>query len=100
KSKVLADPVSPVGIDALALGLYQSGLQHEDALLGELESIDLAPYRMVIFATAPHVTATQREFVHAKVAAAGRHLVFTGYAGWSDGATAGPELGAALTGFA
>lgn len=100
KSKVLADPVSPVGIDALALGLYQSGLQHEDALLSELESIDLTPYRMVIFATAPHGTATQREFVHAKVAAAGRHLVFTGYAGWSDGATVGPEWGVALTGFA
>ena len=99
QSALLADPVSPVGIDALTLGLYQSGLQHEDALLSELTSIDLTPYRLVIFATTPHVISKQREFVRTKVAAAGRHVVFTGYAGWCDGRTAGPELGAKLTGF-
>jgi hypothetical protein len=99
KSAILADPVSPVGIDALTLGLYQSGLQHEEALLSELDSIDLTPFRLVIFATTPQFTMAQRALVRNRVATAGRHVVFTGYAGWTDGEAVGPELGAQLTGF-
>ncbi len=93
------DPVSPVGIDALALGLYQSGLVHEEALLGELKSMDLSPYRLVILATTPVLDSAQREMIGGHVAQGGRHVLFTGFAGWSDGSTVDPEHATELTGF-
>jgi len=94
------DPVSPVGIDGLALGLYQSGLVHEEALLSELESMDLSGFRLVIFATTPVLNTEQREIVRNHVTKDGRHILFTGFAGWSDGTKVGPELATQLTGFA
>lgn len=93
------DPVSPVAIDDLAKGLYQSGLVHEEALLSELSTIDLSAFRLVIFATTPVLDETQREMIRDRVPKDGRHVVFTGYAGWGDGSKVGPELATQLTGF-
>ena len=93
------DPVSPIAIDALTTGLYQSGLVHEEALLSELSTIDLSAFRMVIFATTPVLDEPQREIFRDRVAKDGRHVVFTGYAGWSDGSKVEPELATQLTGF-
>jgi len=78
--------------------LHRSGLIHTDALLSELPRLDLSPYRLVIFATTPVLDEAQRRHVHTQVARAGRHLVFLGYAGWSDGRQLGPELATPLTG--
>ncbi|MBE36002.1 MAG: hypothetical protein CMI16_10705 [Opitutaceae bacterium] len=93
------DSVSPIAIDALATGLYQSGLVHEDALLSELSTIDLSAFRLVIFATTPVLDETQREMIRDRVPKDGRHVVFTGHAGWGDGSKVGPELATQLTGF-
>ena len=93
------DPVSPIAIDALATGLYQSGLVHEEALLSELATLDLGAFRLVIFATTPVLDQAQREMICDRVAKDGRHVLFTGYAGWSNGTKVGPELATQLTGF-
>ncbi len=94
------DPVSPLLTDGLVEPLQQSGLIHDEALLSELATLDLAPYKLVILATVPVLTADQRRMVRERVACEGRHVVALGYCGWSDGERIGPGLGAALTGFA
>lgn len=96
---VRGDAVTPLGVDDLIEGLNQSGLVHEEALPHELATLDLAPYRLVIYATAAVLDAAQRTLLREHVAQAGRHVVFTGFAGWGDEAAAGPELAGALTGF-
>jgi hypothetical protein len=87
-----ADPLTPRNVDGLAEALHRSGMIHEDALLGELSRIDLAPYRLVIFATTP-VLDDAASAVIAEVAK-GRHVVVVGQWGWSDGASADPGLSA------
>ncbi len=47
------DPVSPLLTDGLVEPLQQSGLVHDEALLSELPSLDLTPYKLVILATTP-----------------------------------------------
>lgn len=94
------DPVSPLLTDGLVEPLQQSGLIHDEALLSELPGLDLAPYKLIVFATTPVMTTAQREHVRQHVATGGRHVVALGYAGWSDGQALNPALGAALTGFA
>jgi len=94
------DPVSPLLTDGLVEPLQQSGLIHDEALLPELATLDLTPYKLVILATVPILTAEQRRVVRERVACDGRHVVALGYCGWSDGGRIGPALGAALTGFA
>jgi hypothetical protein len=93
------DPVSPLLTDGLVEPLQQSGLIHDEALLSELPTLDLSPYRLVILATTPVLTDEQREWVRRRVATQGRHVVALGYAGWSDGVRTGPGQGGALTGF-
>jgi hypothetical protein len=92
------DPVSHLLKDGVVEALHRSGLIHEDALLSELGSLDLEPYRMVILATTPVLGGEARRLISEKVAAAGRHVVLLGYAGWGDGAAVGPELAARLGG--
>lgn len=93
------DPFSRRAIDDLCDGLYRSGLVPDEALLSELGTLDLTPYRLVIFATTPALDATQREVIQIRVAAEGRHVALLGFAGWSDGIRADAELAANLSGF-
>lgn len=93
------DQVTPIGVDALVHGLHQSGLVHEEVLPGELATLDLSGCRLVIYATAAVLDPAQRRVLRERVARDGRHVVFTGFAGWGDGTAVGPELAADLTGF-
>ncbi|QYM79332.1 beta-galactosidase [Horticoccus luteus] len=93
------DPVSPLLTDGLVEALYRSGLIHDDALLSELPTLDLQPYKLVILATTPLLAAAQRTFLREHVAVDGRHLVLLGYAGWSDGRRVGAEVAGAWSGF-
>ena len=92
------NPFSARGMDGLIEGLYHSGLVFEDALIGELATMDLSPYRLIFFGTTPVLNAEQRALITTQLATNGRHLVFTGYAGWGDGAKVGADLATALTG--
>lgn len=92
------NPFSGRGMDGLIEGLYHSGLVFDDAIVGELGSMDLSQYRLVFFGTTPVLDERQRETITRKLAKDGRHLVLTGYAGWGDGQTIGAELAAQLSG--
>ncbi len=93
-----SDPVTPLLVDDLLHGLYQSGVVFDEALLDELATLDLSPYRLVILATTPVITPAQREILRTRVARDGRHVAAFGYAGWSDGHTVSPDLATQLTG--
>lgn len=92
------NPFSGRGMDGLLEGLFHSGLVFDEALVGELATLDLSPYRLIFFGTTPVLDATQRQVIADRVATGGRHIVLTGYAGWSDGRTVGAEFATALSG--
>ncbi|MCF7689555.1 MAG: beta-galactosidase [Cephaloticoccus sp.] len=93
------DLVSPIAIDALVEGLHQSGLIHEEALLSELPLLELAPFRLVIFATTPVLDTTQLDCIRSRLGQDDRHIVFTGFTGWSDGERAEAGCAETTTGF-
>ena len=94
------NPFSTRGMDGLLEGLYHSGLVFDEALIGELATLDLAPYRLIFFGSTPVLDEAQRQLIATKLAGGGRHLVFTGYAGWSNGREIGAALATAVTGIA
>ncbi|WP_438481550.1 hypothetical protein [Oleiharenicola lentus] len=93
------DPVSRLLTDGVVEAFHQSGIIHTDALLEELPKLDYKPFKLVVFATTVVLTEEHREIIRDKIATGGRHVVFLGYAGWSDGEKIGPHLAASLTGF-
>ena len=92
------NPFSGRGMDGLIEGLFHSGLVFDDAIIGELETLDLMPYRLVFFGTTPVLDARQREMIATRVASEGRHVVLTGYAGWGDGRRVDASLASSLSG--
>ena len=92
------DPFTPLLTDELLAGLYQCGSVFDEALLSELATLDLTPYRLVIFATTPVITPAQREVISDRVTKDRRHLVFLAYAGWGDATRIDPALSFSLTG--
>jgi hypothetical protein len=92
------NPFSGRGMDGLLEGLYHSGLVFDEALVGELATIDLTPFRLVIFGSTVVLDDAQRRLIATRVATAGRHVVLTGYVGWSDGREVGAALAAAVSG--
>lgn len=93
-----ADPVTPLLVDNLLHSLYQCGCVFDEALLSEIDQLDLSPYRLILFASTPVITPSQREIITQKVARHGRHLAFLGYAGWGNGQQIDPALATQLTG--
>ncbi len=94
------NPFSSRSTDGLLEGLFRSGLVFDEALIGELATMDLAPYRLIILGATPVLDETQRRLIATKLASGGRHLVLTGFAGWGNGRAVGAELATALSGFA
>jgi hypothetical protein len=94
------NPFSGRGMDGVLEGLYRSGLVADEALLGELATLDLTPFKLVILGSTVVLDDAQRELVAARVATGGRHVVLTGYVGWSNGREIGAALATALSGIA
>ncbi len=92
------NPFSARGMDGILEGLYHSGLMFDDALVGELATMDLSPYRLVIFGTTPVLDEALRQTIATRLAGSGRHLACTGYTGWSDGREVSAALATALSG--
>ena len=92
------NPFTGRGMDGLLEGLYHSGLVFDEALIGELATLDLSPFKLIIFGSTVVLDETQRQLIASKVAASGRHVVLTGYVGWSNGREIGGNLAAALSG--
>ena len=92
------NPFSGRGMDGLLEGLYRSGLVSDEALIGELATLDLSPFKLVIFGSTVVLDEAQRQLIATMVAADGRHVVFTGYVGWSNGREIGGALATAISG--
>ena len=92
------NPFSGRGLDGLLEGLYRSGLVADEALIGELGALDLSPFKLVIFGSTVVLDDAQRQVLATRVAAAGRHVVLTGYVGWSNGREIGGALASAVSG--
>ncbi len=92
------NPFSGRGMDGLLEGLYRAGLILDEALVGELGTIDLTPFKLVIFGSTVVLDDEQRKLIAARVATAGRHVVLPGYSGWSNGRKIGSALATAISG--
>jgi len=92
------NPFSGRGIDGVLEGLYRSGLVLDEALIGELATIDLTPFKLVIFGSTVVLDDAQRQLIATRVATGGRHVVLTGYVGWSNGREIGGALATAVSG--
>jgi hypothetical protein len=92
------NPYSARGMDGLLEALFRSGLTFEEALIHELETIDLSPFKLVFFGSTPVLAPAARRWIADRVAQNGRHLAMLGFAGWGDTHEVDPALAAALTG--
>ncbi len=92
------NPFSGRGMDGLLEALFRSGLTFDEALVHELATIDLAPFKLVFFGSTPVLDADARRLIAERVAQAGRHVAMLGFAGWGDGQCVDPALATALTG--
>lgn len=79
------DPVSSEALDGTTDDLYHSGVAFDMVYLFDLDRVNLAQYKAVIFANAFHLTPRQRELIASKVARNGRHLIWMGAPGFVDG---------------
>ena len=70
----------------------------DEALIGELATLDLSPFKLVIFGSTVVLDDSQRELIALRVATARRHVVFTGYVGWSNGREIGGHLATSANG--
>ncbi len=69
------------GLNTLCLGRQREGLARMGApydlySMCDLEAIDLAPYKLVIFLDAFALTASQRQYIHEKVKTGGRTVLW------------------------
>ena len=85
-------------MDGLLEGLYRAGMIVDEALVGELGTIDLSPFKLVIFGSTVVLDDEHRKLIASRVATGGRHVVFTGYVGWSNGRDIGHTLATAVSG--
>ncbi len=92
------NPFSGRGMDGVLEGLYRSGLVPDEALIGELATLDLSPFKLIIFGSTVVLDDAQRQVIAARVATGGRHVVLTGYVGWSNGCEIGAALATAVSG--
>ncbi|MGE0885271.1 MAG: hypothetical protein AB7P14_17130 [Blastocatellales bacterium] len=79
------DPVSTEALDGTTEDLYHSGASFDMVYLFDLDRVRLDQYKAVIFANAFHLNAAQRELIAGKVARNGRHLIWMGAPGFTDG---------------
>ncbi len=81
------DPViSPQLVDRMAPHAYRSGTGLDIFHLGDLERAEWDRYKAVVFANTFLLTDAQKRFIRRKVAANGRHLLWTMAPGITDGA--------------
>ncbi len=82
-----SDPVSNTGVNWATLGYHRAGVVLDAIHLADLNSIDLKPYRVVIFQNTFKLSEPQRRHIGNEVAREGRHLVWWYAPGFTDGTT-------------
>lgn len=82
----------------LADALLGTGASFDKIFLMDLGKVDLAKYKLVVFANNVRMTGAGRAFVRGKVMVPGRTVVFLGPCGYSDGTKNDVRLVSDLTG--
>jgi hypothetical protein len=85
------DPVSTEMLNGTTGDLYRSGATLHLVYLFDLETLDLRPYKAVVFGNLFYLDAARRELIAGKVAQDGRHLIWSCAAGYIGEAGAGPD---------
>ncbi len=93
-----ADPVSRLLEDYVPLAAFRTGVAFDSIHLRDLERIDLAPYRVIVFGNTFLLDERQRELIKNQVARDGRTLVWFYAPGYSDGRTLDPRAVSDLIG--
>ena len=67
------------------VGIFKSGAVHDVIHVADLDQINLAPYKAIVFMNTFLLNAAQKKIIHDKVANANRHLIWLYASGYSDG---------------
>ncbi len=94
------DSVSLQLIDYMSLAAFYSGAVFDPVHLDDLDRVDMAPYKVVVFANTFLLDERDRTIIRGKVARAGRHLLWLYAPGYSDGKTLDEDFPGAVTGIA
>lgn len=92
------NPFAGRATDGLLEALFRSGLTFDEALVGELATLDLSTFKLVFLAFTPVLDAAARDAIRTRVARDGRHVACLGFCGWGDTARVGSALATELTG--
>lgn len=93
------DPLTdPQAVNRTIANLYRSGAAIETIHLRDLDKVDLARFKLVLFANTWLMSKEQRKFIREKVMAQGRHVVFQGLPGYCDGNRLSIEFSREATG--
>jgi len=87
------DPVTDVrAVNRTIFEAWKCGAVVENVHLRDIEQIDLARFKVVMFANTWLMAAAQRKFIRERVVDGRRHVVFQGFAGYCDGTSLRKEL--------
>jgi len=81
------DPVALPSINRTIAEAYRSGAIFDTVHIDDLPRIDLAPYKVVVFAYTPFLTDERRSGIRERVACDGRTIIWTCAPGYTDGET-------------
>lgn len=93
------DPVSNVLIDYNTLTAFRSGVVFDPIHIDDLGTVDLSPYKVVIFGNTFVMDEKTRQMIHDRVARNGRTLIWFYAPGYCDGESLDPARVSRLTGF-
>ncbi|MDX2021672.1 MAG: hypothetical protein SF187_15625 [Deltaproteobacteria bacterium] len=91
-------PVSETALDAVSNAVHKSGSMTDDVFMDDLPLVPLDRYKVVVFANGWRLTPEHRALIKTRVAAQGRHVVFSYAAGYSDGERNDMQLISDITG--
>ena len=93
------DPITdPLAVNRTMGEAWRAGAAIETIHLKDLESLDLARFKVVVFANTWLMSAAQRKFIREKVMTPARHVVFQGLPAYTDGNSLNIEFSRELTG--
>lgn len=92
------DSVSLQLIDYMSLAAFYTGAVFDPIHLDDLDRVDLAPYKVVVFANTFLLDERDKKIIREKVARNGRHLLWLYAPGYSDGKRLREDVPGAVTG--
>jgi hypothetical protein len=84
-------------LQAAQLQFAKIGAPHDSILLSDLTTVELAPYKFILFLNCFHLSASQRSVIEERVLGKGRVILWCSIAGLFDGNRTSIETARALT---